>query len=561
MVTEHFPKFSETFFVDKFLRLVERGWDVHVVCSHSDPAQLEFFPHVADHVAVGDRIHVTGDVDAQVVALEPDVLHFEYGTLARGRMYLRELCGCAVVVSFRGYDINYAGLEDPEWYSDVWAGADLLHLVSDDIWARARRRGCPTDKAHVVVRDAVDTLRLVPPQRMVPDAIGTSERPLRVLSVGRLHWKKGHEYAVEALARLRDEGIHWQYRIVGEGDHRDAVAFAAHDLGVQDRVELIGAQDRAGVEDAMRWADLFVHPSVSEGFCVAAAEAQAMALPVVASDADGLPENVAHDETGFVVPRRDAIALADRITALARDPGRLAAMGAAARARAERQLDVHAQIDEFDAVYERLRDGLKLRDRTNAGASRATAPDPLTGLAESLPPPGGEEAVAAPPAALPLLHAHLRRLDAQAQGLRDAIWRREATAHIAEAIAESVPEGARVLVVSKGDDALLELPGRQAHHFPLAPDGAYAGFHPADGRQALEHLDALRRVGADYIAFPAPSFWWLDHYDELREFLENEAFEVPAHSSACRVFGLRPAVPAHSDVEPPQAVGRSVQWT
>jgi hypothetical protein len=118
-----------------------------------------------------------------------------------------------------------------------------------------------------------------------------------------------------------------------------------------------------------------------------------------------------------------------------------------------------------------------------------------------------------------------------------------------------------VLVVSKGDDALLELPGRQAHHFPLAPDGAYAGFHPADGRQALEHLDALRRVGADYIAFPAPSFWWLDHYDELREFLENEAFEVPAHSSACRVFGLRPAVPAHSDVEPAQAVGRSVQWT
>ena len=208
MVTEHFPKFSETFFVDKFTHLSERGWDVHVVCGDADPQQLEYFPAVRAAVEKGERVHVTGDLDRELLALEPDIVHFEYGALARGRMYLRDLLGCAVVVSFRGYDINYLGLDHADFYGEVWEGADVLHLVSEDVWTRAQRRGCPAQKRHAVIRDATDTSGFDPPRRDVPPVLGTPERPLRVLSVGRLHWKKGYEYGLAALARLRDAGVH-----------------------------------------------------------------------------------------------------------------------------------------------------------------------------------------------------------------------------------------------------------------------------------------------------------------------------------------------------------------
>jgi hypothetical protein len=145
----------------------------------------------------------------------------------------------------------------------------------------------------------------------------------------------------------------------------------------------------------------------------------------------------------------------------------------------------------------------------------------------------------------PLFHANRRRWEEKwgrawepyarrpSPGYQDLVGR------IRQVVRANLPSDARVLVVSKGDDALLELAGRQAWHFPRGPDGGYAGHNPPSGREAIAHLEELRAAGADYLLLPATARWWLDYYGGLREHLERRYRTVANQSQTCVVFALR----------------------
>jgi hypothetical protein len=90
-----------------------------------------------------------------------------------------------------------------------------------------------------------------------------------------------------------------------------------------------------------------------------------------------------------------------------------------------------------------------------------------------------------------------------------------------QALKIAVPPDADLLVVSKGDDELVRVNGRRASHFPWTSDGDYAGHHPANSAEAISQLDAARNRGARFFLIPAPSYWWLDHYTELRSHLAS----------------------------------------
>jgi colanic acid/amylovoran biosynthesis glycosyltransferase len=399
LVVPAFPKLSETFIVSKAAGLLEAGWDVHVVCQHREQEEWQRFPD-AIRAALERRVHVTWPVkprllsaallpaalaacaiksppsterylrrgrrqfgwdtlrriylDATVLNLSPDIIHFEFGTLAVGKTYLKELLGCRLSVSFRGFDLNFSGLEDPHYYAEVFRGVDLVHCLGEDLWRRAVRRGCPPEKEHVLIPPAIDMAFFDPGERVAAANVGTCERPLRILSVGRLEWKKGYEDALEAIRRLQDAGFSLEYRIVGEGSYRDAVAYARHEMGLEQSVSFLGPLPPTTVRREMLWADVFLHAAVSEGFCNAVIEAQAMKLPVVCTDADGLPENVCDGETGFVVPRRDPEALAQGISRLAADPSLRERMGGAGRRRVDKHFRIEDQIAAFDRAYARL---------------------------------------------------------------------------------------------------------------------------------------------------------------------------------------------------------------
>jgi ATP-binding cassette subfamily B protein len=95
------------------------------------------------------------------------------------------------------------------------------------------------------------------------------------------------------------------------------------------------------------------------------------------------------------------------------------------------------------------------------------------------------------------------------------------TLRVAALVREQVPEGSTVLVVSKGDDAFVEIDGRDVRHFPQLEDGTYSGSHPADDDEAIAELERLRKRGAEYLVLPASSMWWLDHYEGFRRHLER----------------------------------------
>jgi hypothetical protein len=101
-----------------------------------------------------------------------------------------------------------------------------------------------------------------------------------------------------------------------------------------------------------------------------------------------------------------------------------------------------------------------------------------------------------------------------------------------------LPEGAIVAVVTHGDAELVEFDGRTGWHFPQDADGTYAGYHPANGRDAIAHLNKVRAKGAQFLLFPEPSMWWLSHYPTLARFLERRFTVVDIPSSDCRIFAL-----------------------
>jgi len=110
--------------------------------------------------------------------------------------------------------------------------------------------------------------------------------------------------------------------------------------------------------------------------------------------------------------------------------------------------------------------------------------------------------------------------------------------HLQATVAASVPPGASVLVVSKGDAALLAMPGLNAAHFPQDEAGQYAGHHPLDSAAATAELERLRRHGAEYLVIPITARWWLDFYGDFAGHLANHGEVVADVPDVCLIYGL-----------------------
>jgi GT2 family glycosyltransferase len=107
------------------------------------------------------------------------------------------------------------------------------------------------------------------------------------------------------------------------------------------------------------------------------------------------------------------------------------------------------------------------------------------------------------------------------------------------AVSAAVPSGATVLVVSRGDEALLELDDHRALHFPQGEDGSWAGHHPGDSAEAIGQLEALRDGGAEYLVVPATYSWWLSHYEGLQRHLASRYETLVPDDGAGAIYRLQ----------------------
>jgi glycosyltransferase involved in cell wall biosynthesis len=204
-----------------------------------------------------------------------------------------------------------------------------FHAISESTRDDLVRRGVPPGRIEVI-HPGVDATWYCPD--------GATPRPAQptFLYVGRLKRYKGVEIALRALATARGRRADLVLEVAGQGDDRPRLERLAGRLGVADAVRFLGFVDETEKRRLLRAAWAVVFPSPKEGWGISNVEAAACGTPALASDSPGLRESVRHGETGFLVPHGDVGTLAERMLALAADPGLVSRLGRAARAFAER---------------------------------------------------------------------------------------------------------------------------------------------------------------------------------------------------------------------------------
>ena len=140
--------------------------------------------------------------------------------------------------------------------------------------------------------------------------------------------------------------------MVGEGPERSSAQALGRRLGVQDRVRFLGT--RQAIEEIASMADVLLLPSELESFGLSALEAMAAGVPVVGSDAGGLPEVVKHTETGFLLPVGDVEGMSARTLEILKDEERRREMGRAGRRRAESLFAADRVVSQYEQVYEKV---------------------------------------------------------------------------------------------------------------------------------------------------------------------------------------------------------------
>ena len=167
---------------------------------------------------------------------------------------------------------------------------------------------------------------------------------------------KNAAHVVEVFHRLRQEGLPVKLLMVGDGPDRAPSEHLARELGVYDDVRFLGKQDP--VEEILSIADVFMMPSGSESFGLAALEAMACSVPAICSDVGGLPELLGDSAGGCLCPLGDIDAFTECAHRILTDDELQAHMAEAARARAVDTFDIDTIIPHYEAYYESVRNRL-----------------------------------------------------------------------------------------------------------------------------------------------------------------------------------------------------------
>lgn len=371
------------------LGMARRGHEVHVF-AYDRPARLtEPAPTGADApfdtaTRVGDgtlTFHKVEVIDYPVFHQPPyalalasrlvdvsihhglDLIHVHYAVPHATSAFLaREiLASCdahqraipKILTTLHGTDITLVG-SDPTYRPITRVSilkSDAVTTPSEHLRDETHRRFELHQLPIEVIPNFVDPERFVPRPPASATTPAPSHGPPTLIHVSNFRAVKRIDDLVsifERVARATDARL----VLVGDGPELGPAERRLRALGLRDRVVLHG--HRHEVADLLAQADVFVLPSSQESFGVAALEAMACGLPVVASAVGGLPEVIDHGETGLLAPVGDVDAFAAAILDLIAHPERARGMGAAAREVARARFSMDAALDRYEDLYRRL---------------------------------------------------------------------------------------------------------------------------------------------------------------------------------------------------------------
>ncbi|MGB3542074.1 N-acetyl-alpha-D-glucosaminyl L-malate synthase BshA [Rubrivirga sp.] len=300
-----------------------------------------------------------------------DLLHVHYAiphatsaVLARDILRSKGI-DIPVVTTLHGTDITLVG-KDPGFKPVVEHAIDTsdgVTAVSD--WLRRETFDSFDVTSEIeVIPNFVDTERFTrQPKDHFKRAVAPDGERL-IAHVSNFRKVKRAVDAVEVFARLHAAGA-WpreharhgepggvKLLMVGDGPDRAAAESKAREAGVWNEVRFIGKQEP--VEEILSIADLFLMPSASETFGLAALEAMACGVPIVSSDVGGLPEVNIEGETGFLRPVGDLEGMTQAAQTIMTQPDLHARMAAAARAVAVDRYDIDTIVPRYEELYARV---------------------------------------------------------------------------------------------------------------------------------------------------------------------------------------------------------------
>jgi len=181
---------------------------------------------------------------------------------------------------------------------------------------------------------------------------------IKLLMIGRLTYYKGHNVIIDAIAKLKDQGVDFSLRIVGGGELLADIEQQIKDLRLENSVILLGKLSSDDLENELQNTDLLCLPSIerTEAFGVVLLEAKRAGKPCLISDVcgSGMSWVVQDDETGFVVKHNDVDSLVGKLKFIIANRGLLKAYGATGRKRFEKIFSIGAVSSEISALYEQI---------------------------------------------------------------------------------------------------------------------------------------------------------------------------------------------------------------
>lgn len=174
----------------------------------------------------------------------------------------------------------------------------------------------------------------------------------KLLTVGRLSEVKGHRYLICAVNRIRQRHPGIEVKIAGHGELKSSLERYVIDKGLVGHVRFVGEQKN--VEALMHEADVFVFPSLHEGFGLALVEAMACGLPVIATEAVKSNDLIEDGKSGFLVPVKDAEAIAEKVKQILDDSDLASTMGQAGCERIKTLFSSRKMAARYMELYRRL---------------------------------------------------------------------------------------------------------------------------------------------------------------------------------------------------------------
>lgn len=241
-------------------------------------------------------------------------------------------------------------------------GVEMTLIASDLCFLGLARHGLDCSDAVTCVSEALkrEVAQEFGPRELhvIPDFLDTVPRTFKVpgstrqsvLHISNFRPGKRIEVVLQAFAKVSRD-VECDLLLVGDGPERASAREMSRSLGIESSVRFL-----SGVEsyEALPEADVFLLPSDNESFGFAALAALAAGIPVVGSDAGGLPEVVKHAECGYLLPVGDVEGLAERCCEILRDKERRREMGEAARHRAQSLFGAERVVGEFEELYSSL---------------------------------------------------------------------------------------------------------------------------------------------------------------------------------------------------------------